>query len=60
MLKSDNKDSLGTLSWSENVELKKKKDCELVKKKKKLDSSLKFIIVYIAYFSQMIGSDIFK
>lgn len=28
--------------------------------KKKLDSSLKFIIVYIAYFSQMIGSDIFK
>lgn len=44
MLKSDNKDSLRTLSWSENVELKKK-DCELVKKK--LDSSLKFI-VYIA------------
>lgn len=57
MLKSDNKDSLRTLSWSENVELKKK-DCELVKKK--LDSSLKFIIVYIAYFSQMIKSDIFK
>lgn len=57
MLKSDNKESLRTFSWSENVELKKK-DCELVKKK--LDSSLKFIIVYIAYFSQMIGSDIFK
>lgn len=32
VLKSDNKDSLRTFSWSENVELKKK-DCELVKKK---------------------------
>lgn len=56
MLKSDNKDSLRTLSWSENVELKKK-DCELVKK---TWFKPKVLIVNITYFSQMIGSDIFK
>lgn len=56
MLKSDNKESLRTFSWSENVELKKK-DCELVKK---TWFKPKVLIVNIAYFSQMIGSDIFK
>lgn len=57
VLKSDNEDSLRTLSWSENVELNG--NWELVKKKS-IDSSLKIRIIYIAYFSRRSESDIFK